>query len=70
VDLSHGRINGKGLLADVDLLLVRAMAELPLDFNVTAARKSRGKLSELAPNYDPVPVSPAVVRAGIVFQLF
>lgn len=66
MNLGHGHINGDCLFAGLHLLLVCTVAELALDLDVSVFRKCRGKLSELAPNDYAVPVSPAVVRAGIV----
>ena len=66
MNLSNGYVDGDRLLTGLDLLLIRAVAQLASDFDVSAFSEGGGELSELAPDYNSMPLSAAVVRAGVV----
>ena len=56
------------LFACGDLLLVRALPQLALNFDVSAFCKRRGKLGEFAPDHHVVPLGAAVVRARVALS--
>ena len=66
MNFGDGNVDGNGLLAGLHFLLVAAIPKIALDFNVSAFGEFGGRIGQLAPEHDTVPLGAALVRASFV----
>ena len=66
VNFGDWDIDGDGLLADLDFLLIAAMAKFAFNFHVSAFGQLGGYVRHFVPQHDTVPFGPAVIAAVLL----